>query len=275
MNKLIDLYKSISMDTWDRLEFANKTDSSFSETTATENLLYSINKYKITNGDNSILMFESKNEQANGDDLEVYLEIGDNKYIYLAIQAKKLYTKIQKYRAISHKVNSCHQIDLLLKYAKLKRGIPLYLLYNYAPNFKNKNKKNYGCSIAKANYIYNNFYPKSSSRWKIPSFDNLHTKNAIPLYLLGNNRCFNKFIGSYCRKLKLYNDSELIDNSWIQIESLKYKIDEIKDEIIESKTFVNDSNKQLNLSDDDKKSFTPKFKVILKNIDNKTEERNE
>ncbi len=251
MKKLIDLYKSISMDTWDRLKFANKTDSSFSETTATENLLYSITKYIRDTKDKSILLYESKDECVNGDDIEIYLEIENNKYIYLAIQAKKLYTKSQKYKAISHKVNKKYQIDLLLEHAKREQGIPLYLLYNYAPNFKNKNKKNYGCSITKADYIYKKFYPKNSLRWKIPSFDDLHTRNAIPLYMLGNNKCFNKFISPYCKKLKLYNNSELIDNnSWVKIEELKYK----HKEIIKNENFINDEDA----------SFIPKFKIILK-----------
>jgi hypothetical protein len=86
MNKLINLYKNISID-----------------------------KYKIATKDNSIQIYESRNESANGNDLEVYIEIEYNKYIYLAIQAKRLYIKSQKYKAISHKVNKTYQIDLLLK----------------------------------------------------------------------------------------------------------------------------------------------------------------
>lgn len=262
-----NLYKKISIDTWNRLEFANKTNSKFSETTITENLLYSINQYKVSCADSSIQMYEAKDEKTNGNDLEVYIEINKGQYIFLAVQAKRLYIKNQKYSVISHKVASKFQIDLLLDYAKVKNGVALYLLYNYAPKFKHKNKEYYGCSLAKANHIKRKFYPKSSGRWKIPHFNDLHPKNAIPLMLLGRVNCFKKYLEKEYPSLKLYEANELVDDNWINVEDIKYQEETV--------CAIEDNSKEKNINSKVEKIFKPKFKIVLnKYTDNKTLGRN-
>lgn len=263
MNKLLNLYKNISIDTWDRLEFTNKTKSKFSEITITENILYTIDKYRIENSDDSIQMYESKDESTNGNDLEVYIELEKDKYIFLAIQAKKLYIDSQKYKAITHKVDSQYQIDLLLNYAKLKEGIPLYLLYNYAPNFIHKNKKLYGCSILKADYIYKKFYPNKSTKWKIPTFKQLHTKNAIPLFILGRLRCFKNFIKSNYPTLKKYKVSELVDNTWVKVENIVIHTGKFEQLLIRDIDYKVEQKNSLDVINREEKVFKPKFKVII------------
>ena len=141
MNKLKELYKEISSSIWDRIPFSYNIGFRYSEVTITENLLFDIYKFSIDNPSLAINIFEAKNEKANGNDLELCLEIEPNKYVILVIQAKKLYFTTQKYRSISHKVNDKYQIELLEDYAKREKAIPLYMFYNYAPDFKNKNKK--------------------------------------------------------------------------------------------------------------------------------------
>jgi hypothetical protein len=92
----------------------------------------------------------------------------------------------------------------------------------------------------------------------------LHTKNAIPLFILGKNRCFKKFINSYCRKLKLYDSNEFTDNTWIKIEKPVVQTDEVKQDITKDDSFMKNSNTKLNLDTKIEKVFTPKFRVVIK-----------
>lgn len=84
--------------------------------------------------------------------MELCIEIEPDKYAILVIQAKRIYNVDGKYNypKISHKVNGKISNWLLEDYAKREKAIPLYMFYNYAPNFKNKNKnkKYYGCTLA-------------------------------------------------------------------------------------------------------------------------------
>lgn len=160
MSKLKKLYKDIATDVWNRMKFADITRSKISETTLTENLLYMINKYRNASKDNSVQILESTNEKTNGNDLEIYLEITKNRYILLAIQAKKLHIKKQKYTTINHKVKTNYQIDLLLNYASDKEGLALYLLYNYAQHCTYTNKEYFGCTLIEALNIKDIYYPK-------------------------------------------------------------------------------------------------------------------
>ena len=249
--KMSTLYRSISIETWNRMEFAHKMKFKFSETTITENLLYKINQFNITSCSNFIEIYEAKNEKRNGNDLEMYLEIYPDVYIFLAIQAKKLYIKEEKYKTINHKVGSTPQIELLLKYAKSKKGIPLYLLYNYNNKFSHKYKEIYGCSIVKAKYIKKVFFPNIFKRWKIPKFNDLHVKHAIPFMLLGNIYCIKKYFKDEMENVKFYKYDELIDNNWINIKTL-------------SSIDLSNQDKDIIIND-----FSPKYKIILNTFKNK------
>lgn len=221
MNKLKELYKNISSSIWDRIPFSYSMGFRYSEVTITENLLFDIYKFNINNPSLAINIFEAKNEKANGNDLELCLEIEPNKYVILVIQAKKLYFRTQKYRSISHQVNKKYQIELLEDYAKREKAIPLYMFYNYAPDFKNKHKKYYGCTLAFSQFIREHYYLKASpDRWKIPTFDELHQKHhATPLHTLASNRLqIKKTIDKYCKNYNVYTKNELLDNDrWVEI----------------------------------------------------------
>jgi len=220
-NKLVSLYQEIATNIWNRIPFSYKIGFRYSEVTITENLLFEIYKFNINNPSLAVNIFEAKNEKANGNDLELCLEIEPDKYIILVIQAKKLYFSTQKYRSISHKVNDEYQINLLEDYAKQEKAIPLYMFYNYAPSFKNKHKEYYGCSLIFSKYIKDNYYPKSySGRWKIPSFDELHQKHhAIPLHALAlNGLKIKKTIDNHYKEYEFYTKNVLVANDkWIEI----------------------------------------------------------
>lgn len=221
MNKLKELYKEISSSIWDRIPFSYNIGFRYSEVTITENLLFDIHKFNVNNPTLKINIYEAKNEKANGNDLELCLEIEPNKYVILVIQAKKLYFTTQKYRSISHKVNGTYQIDLLEDYAKRQKAIPLYMFYNYAPDFKNKNKKYYGCTLVFSQFIRKHYYLKASSfSWKIPTFDELHQNHhAVPLHTLAlSGLQIKKTIDKCYKNYNVYTKDELIDNKrWVEI----------------------------------------------------------
>lgn len=282
MSELSTVYKEISTDIWYRMKFSLETNTKISETTLTENLLFLINKYRITSKDNSVKMYESKDEKTNGNDLEIYLEIAKNKYILLAVQAKKLYTKEQKYKAINHKIEKKdYQINLLLNYANRKKGLPLYLLYNYAPDCSHKNKEYFGCTLIEALYIKAIYYPKIKKRWKIPSFNDLHRCNhklyafwfrfkkpyltfsryAVPWHLLGSNKYFKSYVKYYnasnIQQLKEYKQHEIISDEWTEVkEYTGYEKVVIDPEVADNKILNNEENPQ-------ERFFKPKFKMVI------------
>lgn len=263
------------------MKFALETNSKISEPTLTENLLYMINKYRISSKDNTIQIYESKDEKTNGNDLEIYLEIAKNSYILLVVQAKKLYTKTQKYEVINHKVGTDHQIDLLLNYAYKTKGLPLYLLYNYAPDCTHKNKEYFGCTLIEALHIKNVYAPKRKKRWKIPTFNNLHRCNhklfafwfkfkipyltfsrfAVPWHLLASNSYFKSYVKYYndsnTQQLKEYKQNELISDEWFEVkEYTEYGEVVTNIDIENSKNMIYDDNPQ-------KRFFKPKFRVVI------------
>lgn len=221
MNKLKKLYKNISSSIWDRIPFSHKMGFKYSEVTITENLLFDMYYFNINNPSLSVNIFEAKNEKANGNDLELCFELEPNKYVILVIQAKKLYFTTQKYSSISHKVKDKYQIDLLENYAKQKKAIPLYMLYNYSPDLKNKNKQYYGCTLVFSKFIRENYYLKASPiSWKIPTFEALHQEHhAVPLYTLAlNGLQIKRIIDKTGNNYKIYSKNELTDNKrWIEI----------------------------------------------------------
>ncbi len=255
MKDHISLFKHISIDTWERLKFANKTNYSLSETTITENILFEINKYRISNNDNSIKIFEAKDEAKNGNDLEIYLEVEDDKYILLLIQAKKLYINEEKYTQISHKVNKKLQIDLLQDYAKSKDALALYLMYNYSPTLTNKNSNLFGCSLVKSSFIYNNFYPKNRTRWKIPTFNDLHPKNGIPFFILVVDKCFKNYYKNEDLELKRYTSDEIISEEWLELDDIENTPTKgtVKSDV------SSNSNSFLNKEE----SFESKFRMVI------------
>lgn len=211
----------------------------------------------------------------------------------LAVQAKKLYTKEQKYKAINHKIDANFQIDLLLNHAYNKKGLALYLLYNYAPDCTYANKKLFGCTLVEALYIKAIYYPKIKKRWKIPTFNDLHrcdhklyaycfefirpyftfSRYAVPWHILANNRylktCIDHYYASSLQQLKEYRQDEIIDDKWIEVQ--KYT-DGVK--VVTESELNNDKN-FANYDYPHKRFFKPKFKIVIGlEKDNKYEETN-
>ncbi len=169
--------KKLSCDTWERIGFArSRKGFKIFETTITQNLLFELKKFSENCNDSQVQLFEAINEKANGNDIEVFLQVGD-RYICLPTQAKILYNS-SKYTAMDHG----NQINDLISYSKKVGGFPLYLLYNY---YEKEVFKKFGCSLVSADYLLNNYAFKRTAksgkkRWIIPTFNDLHSAHALP-----------------------------------------------------------------------------------------------
>jgi hypothetical protein len=155
-----------SVQIWNKIGFVrNRKGLKISETTITQNLIFDF--WQLAAASKlPVEIYESRNEKANGNDLEIFVETSKG-FISFPCQAK-IIQKNNHYNSIHHrnKNNSVYQIDMLIEYADRNRGIPIYLLYNYCNNFKHCQKveeltgyeiENYGCSIVNANFIKENF----------------------------------------------------------------------------------------------------------------------
>ena len=203
--------KEQSRETWERIGFVRcGKHLKIFETTITQNILYNCAKFNFRN--QKIVLFEAVDEKRNGNDIELYVCI-KNRFIFFPVQAKLLYKSL-KYTKMNHN----GQINSLIKYARTRGGIPLYLLYNFI-DFQNLKKLNiaktnsycgeyldieqYGCSLVNAFEIFKNFYRHKKCKLKIPSFSDLYPEIVFPWMILGCCKMgINKLIGNY--KYKIY-----------------------------------------------------------------------
>lgn len=227
MRTLIQCYKNVAEEIWHKIDFSNRMGFKFGEVAITSHLLFQLYRYRIDSKDNTIEIFESKKESTSGSDLELYIEVLPKQYLYFVIQSKKLYYRDKKfkYAEISHEVgkHKISQLEILLSYAKTHDAIPLYLFYNHSPQFKNKDKEYYGCSVVLAKYIKENFKDKATRyKWRaIPTFDDLHMVTPIiaqPLFKLGY-RSLPRMIKKYYPASKLINEVNINMDDWLEIKS--------------------------------------------------------
>jgi hypothetical protein len=284
----------LSADTWERIKFARtRKGLRIYETTITQNLLFELRRtQEIVNAMMgryfwNIRIYESRNEKANGNDIELFIPFKSG-YLFFPTQAKIIYHQGFKglhkmtngdYPSINHVVKSTgqQQIDSLLSYAKRRNGYPLYLLYNYVnEQFSRASKCNvlyqeeqYGCSVISANLIYKKCF--NSGHWNIPTFQDLHPKYAHPWFILAC--CFSNagrvddlaanyfpddddFPGS---DLKIYTSEDIGQfTGWKDFDLTKVQEEEFRE---------GDGQEQI--------AFVPKFRIILdlETINRKFQER--
>lgn len=191
---LCNWFQLCAYDTWRRIEFArNQRGLRIFETTITQNILYEFAIYKLLYNLN-IDMYESADEEANGNDIEFEYTIGDQ-VMKLPMQAKIIY-RDGRYPRMEHG----SQIETLINYAEREGGYPLYILYNYyndIPAILNNrrecgvryNVQQYGISLVSAFHLHDNYYQRRINRnnnlaWRIPHFLELHPDIAIPWFKL-------------------------------------------------------------------------------------------
>jgi hypothetical protein len=195
---LSDWLKGFSIETWMRIRFSiNNWTPKTLETTITQNLLFDFYNY-AEQRTLPIKIFESRDEHSNGNDLEIVVETSMG-YLILPTQAK-IINKNFRYPGVKYKNAKGYQLDLLLDYARKKRGIPLYLFYNSCNDARiaaritklvDSSVVFFGCSIANAHQLKAKYYhaPKNriNGRWTIPDFEGIHSSIGLPFHHLADS----------------------------------------------------------------------------------------
>ena len=256
---LCDEMKRLSVETWERIGFARtRSGLKIYETTITQNLLYSLQKFsEFSKTTAEVQMFEAINEARNGNDIEIFLQVGKS-YIYLPAQAKILY-KNEKYPAMEHG----DQIRDLINYAKSKHGYPLYLLYNFAKSAPVSHKR-YGCTLVAADYLYNTFaYKTKKKKWIIPSYTDLHPDIGEPWEILACDK-LNKIDELFLTSLK----RELVPENCGNIK--EYTLDEVlhhpsweKLSLSREPEYRYPINAEEGPDKDGNLGFAPKFRIVI------------
>lgn len=191
VSPLCDFFALFSARTWQELELVRNGVFRMNETTITQNLVKHFwiesNIFRLP-----ITIYESNNEKANGNDLEILVETNLG-YLMLPVQVKVIKDN-DRYTGISHIVRGRQQIDLLIEYANKKQGIPAYIFYNYfdgyelseyIESFKLTSPQDFGCTIGIAQYLRKTFFERGGvNKWHIPSFTDLHLpiRSVIPIH---------------------------------------------------------------------------------------------
>jgi len=217
-NSISNFLKGFSISVWEGIKqskFKGRIEERFTIKLIDEILPYLINSgFKIK-------IFNATNEKVNGNDIEIWLEIEDNKFVCFPTQAKRVYEDF-KYDAISL---DSQQINSLTEYAKKYSGHPLYLFYNYYEKIEElDNSKNYeiydfGCTLVCA-YEVKSIVEQS----KTPEFTDFHPNNFQPLYkiaeLAENKITYEEFISNFkelneLNELKRYDYDDIVrDETW-------------------------------------------------------------
>lgn len=122
--------EKVSRETWNRMKHAESINVRLGEETLTDLLLLDMKSHERTYG---IKLFQTTkiDEAKYGTDLEVVVRHGGSYARRYAIQAKKLYKDNDRYIYRYIKTSGNNQINVLEKYAKRRKAVPCYLLYNY------------------------------------------------------------------------------------------------------------------------------------------------
>lgn len=235
-----DLYlwlQLYSVNTWNKICFLrNRKGLKISETTITQNLVFDFWQLAIAS-ELPIEIYESKNEKANGNDFEIFVETIKG-FISFPCQAK-IIQKDNKYSTVTHKQkrSSALQINLLIDYAKEMQGIPIYFFYNYCNDLKFCEQlqeatgyaiENYGISVVKAADLKRDFLFRKANNdieFKIPYFKDLHPRTGVPVHaFLQNLR--DTSIDNWTKKneigsIKFYKKEEITNTkSWADLAPL-------------------------------------------------------
>lgn len=265
---LCNIMQLLAYDTWKRIQFTRtraKKGFKIFETTITQNIIYDLRLLCELFPYLNIRMYEAIDEKTNGNDIELIVKTREG-FIVVPVQAKILY-KDFKYKAMDHN----EQIDKLINYANLWKGLPLYLLYNYYPYDLELNnqqfcslqysQEQYGCSLICADYLLKNYTKciNGVSSWcRVPHYTDLHPSKAIPWFVLG------------CCEIENSSISDTISylcNSNISNRVVKgYALTELKNDDYWKNLDLDAKTPDLNnTSRVEENIFRPKFRIIFHN----------
>lgn len=103
-----------------------------------------------------IVKTNKKLEATRGTDWEWWLGNLQTGWLRYAVQAKVIDVSTRRFDALNHKVNGTPQLDVLRKYARRQRAMPIYCLYSFVDPFPSPVPScgfpsllpdQYGCSV--------------------------------------------------------------------------------------------------------------------------------
>lgn len=182
------ILEDLSRDVWERLRDVRNISPfrkiRFGEETLTDIALLDLNRKGIRR---ALFIQTTKAQEAiSGTDFECWLGLGQNRWLRLAIQAKKLDLDTDRYNGFAYRVGSNMQIDLLERFAHRHNAIPLYCLYNFS-NYANEPShwhccqkpfevEQLGCTVTTSSNIRSSINRRGARK-----FDYVHKyQNTIP-----------------------------------------------------------------------------------------------
>ena len=231
-----DWLSSFSILIWDKLKFHYQYPgivSRVSEGQITNELVSGIARLILEdNMPLPIRLFHATNEKANGNDLEIVLELDRDKYIIMPCQAKRLYLDKKKSSAEANydkmwyrPSEEIYQINSLIEYSQKHESYPLYLLYNFFEGEFDLKSYSYpelfGCTLISALYIGEKyFYEYFEDKL---NFNQLHppAKPVSSLIEISSIEDLAKKWGEFTSlnaRVKLYSLHEIVNYpGWIEI----------------------------------------------------------
>jgi hypothetical protein len=211
---------------WERIGFCRTAaNMNVYETSITQELLFQFWQL-ARNSELPIELYQSKDEKANGNDLEIGI---GTKYGYFLVPCQaKIVSKKSNYAAFLHKVNSVYQLDILLTYGKRVKGLPLYLMYNFndisyqnqtIESFHSLDIRELGCSLHPAALLKTDYSNALTGKLSIPNFYDLHRKTAIPfsrLFCTVGTTQILKETKTSLSEISFYPKRELINSNYWQ-----------------------------------------------------------
>ncbi len=183
--KLETVLENLSIETWNRLNnikaFLQRPEPFNSvrlgETTITDLAMMELCRQGLSRS--LFLQTPAHKEKFWGTDFEWWLGSDATGWFRLAVQAKKLDMKQDRYLTLTHDANGMLQIDALEAYADRNRATPLYCLYNFSslvdPDLhwhccqRCPKEEELGCSITHASRIR-----EAINTWGMRTFEFVH-----------------------------------------------------------------------------------------------------
>lgn len=192
---LCDVFNAVAEDTWERIKFSrSNVGMKVHETALTQNLIYEMRLLKNDYKTLPYVIYESRHEKANGNDLLLRVQHKSGKVYTYAIQSKIIYHDKPKfqlrdgyYQQLKHMVGKDiltqePQVNKLLRYSKNRGFVPLYMFYNYVSySYKGLVDPRHGCIISNSFRIKDNFTDALDGDLRNNVFfSDLHIKYAFP-----------------------------------------------------------------------------------------------
>lgn len=127
--KAVDVFEKLASSTWQNIYLGEAYRISQGEETITDLNLLELARENCP--EVQVIKTPKDKEKDQGTDWEWWIGNDRLGWLRYAVQAKKINPNTSRYDVLGHKVNRIPQIDILERYARGNRAIPLYCFYNY------------------------------------------------------------------------------------------------------------------------------------------------